>query len=314
MKNLIHFYYQNKQKILKVVIIIALVIIIIQLLNYWAKLNKNSTLQNTTNTTTSINKLSTKNETYIKNTSVVTGQEITETQSKVINETINTFLEYCNNKEPAKAYDMLSVECKENLYQTEQDFINNYYSKNFTGNDTFTIENWIGDTYRVKIQEDMLATGKVNNQVVQDYITIVQQGGENKLNINSYIGREEINKEVSNKNIYITVISKDVYMEYEIYKFTITNRTNNRIMIDSLEDTKSIYLEGDNSNKYIAYSYELLQENMILQQNFTTNISIKFAKSYSTNSSVNKIVFSNIILNYKATNAQEESYTYTIDI
>lgn len=314
MRNLIHFYYQNKQKILKVVIIIALVIIVIQLLNYWAKTNKDIKTQNTKNTTTSINNLSTKNETYIKNTSVVTGEEITETQAKKINETINTFLEYCNKGETTKAYELLSLECKENLYKTEKEFINNYYSKNFTGNNTFTIENWIGDTYKVKIQEDMLATGKVNNQVIQDYITIVEQDGNYKLNINSYVGRKEINKESSNKDIYITVTSKDVYMEYEIYNFTITNKSDSTIMIDRLKDTKSIYLEDSKSNKYIAYNYELLQENMILQKNFITNLSIKFSKRYNSNSSVNKIVFSNMILNYNTKDALEETYTYTINI
>ena len=66
----------------------------------------------------------------------------------------------------------------------------------------------------MKIIDDILSTGKSNDYTKQDYITIKQQDGEYKLNINRYIESKKINKTTEKDNIQIEVVSKNTFMEY----------------------------------------------------------------------------------------------------
>ena len=78
-------------------------------------------------------------------------------------------------------------------------------------------------TYKITYYEDnLLATGGTGaNNNFEDYITIINQDGERKLNINNFIKNQEINKTQVTNNIEITIKSKKVYRSYEQYKIAI---------------------------------------------------------------------------------------------
>lgn len=311
MGNLRRFYYQNKITIWKTILIIALILGIIQLLNFWAKQNSTKTSNSVNNTSLNVN-ISNHNNSYISNSSIVSGNKITEEQAESINSTINKFLDYCNNKEVSKAYEMLSSNCKESLYPTEERFANEYCLKNFQGDNVFTIENWIGDTYKIKIQQNSLTTGKIDNTAIQDYITIVKEDAQDKLNINSYIRKQNIDKVVQEKSIIVNIKSKETYMDYEIYNIEITNQTGYTIMLDDLQG-ETIYLLDKNDNKYNAFIHELSLNNMIIRNNYTNKISIKFASAYTSKKSIQNLVFSKIILNY-GNQQQQSKYEIKVNI
>lgn len=301
--NLRRSMVDNRYKILVIIIGAILIFAVIQLFNNMAK----NSSTNSTNVT--INK-----NTYQPTDTVIYGGDIPEKEQEINNNVIDTFIGYCNNKEIEKAYNLLTVECKSLVYPKIEYFENNFINKIFNTKKIYNLQSWItyrgSDTYKVKILEDILSTGKlIEEETIEDYYTIVNQNGEYKLNINSYIGRKNINKEQETDSLKISVISKDVYMNYEIYNIQVQNKTNNTIFLDSKQDTKSVYLTGSGTNTFRAFIYELGDATLTLNARQTKYISIKFNKVYNPNVEVGKMVFSNIINNYdeykQTTNKQE---------
>lgn len=120
-----------------------------------------------------------------------------------------------------------------------------------------------------------------------------------KLNINNYIGKEIINAKYNSDNIYVNVISKNIYMDYEVYDITITNNTGKTIKLDSQEKTKTIYALDDNNVRYIECNSEYIDEELVINNVQTKKLKIKFNKNYSTKNKIIKILFSDVILNYE---------------
>ena len=311
MHNLRHFYYQNKGKIWKVVLIIALLFGLIQFLNYRASKGTTSGTV-ATNTTNNDYYSDNQNKTYISDQSAISGQSVTEQDAKKINATITKFLQYCKNEQYQEAYDMISDDCKEKVYKTLDEFTNKYAKNKITKNYVYEIEKWIRNTYRISISEDMLATGNTgNDRKREEYITIVNENSQNKLNINGYIGTKNIEKEATKNNVKITVISKESYIDYEIYNFKVENFSNGTIKLDTMAKADTIYLKDSNGHKYSSCSYELLEEELIVSKKSNLEIAIKFSNVYSTNENIDKIVFSNLILDYDQYKENSESAKLT---
>lgn len=296
MHNLRHFYYQNKEKIWKVVLLIAFLLGIIYFLNQNAIENNNQFIENT-----SINKdiySDNENKTYISEKSAISGATITENEVKKINNTISKFLQYCKDGNAQEAYKMISDDCKKVEYDTIEKFKEKYLNQKFSKNDIYQIENWIRNTYKVSISEDSLATGNINSNKRVEYITIVNEENAEKLNINSYIESKEINKEKTQNNIKITAISKKIYMDYEIYDFEIENLSSKTIKINSLQKTGDMYLEDKKGNTYNAYMHEIFEEDLEIKSGINKNLAIKYANTYSSKTEIQNIIFENIILDY----------------
>lgn len=296
MYKLIRFYNQNRKKIFKVILIIVLIISIIQLLNYFAKnSNKNNSSQNNNvSGNTSVGQM------IISDKSAVSGDNISSTKLNSDIEIINEFMEYCNEQNINAAYELLSNTCKQEMFPTIEDFNNIYYSRLFSNEKkTYTVENWIGNIYQVKITGDILSTGDLSNdKTKQDYMTIVRENGDKKLNINNYIGRNTSNKMTEYNDIKVTVTSIDTYMDYEIYNLSIQNNSENDILLDTSDDTKSVYLLDSKNMKYYFYSNEIIQNKLVVESKFTNTIQIKFSNSYSSDRNISKLVFSKLVLNY----------------
>ncbi len=202
MHNLMRFIRQNKKQIIKVALIVAFFILMLQLLNYFAA-NQTS---NDSNRKSDI--YNTSNGTILSDKSAVSGGSISTSEINKVNSKIDEFVKYCNEHNTEEAYNILSDSCKEELYPEINDFISNYYEPLFKDEKrNYSIENWASNTYIVKFTGDLLATGKsANDSTYQDYITIIEENGQTKLNINKYIGREEINKKSSSDNIEAIVL------------------------------------------------------------------------------------------------------------
>jgi len=300
MHNLRHFYYQNKEKIWKVVLLVVFILGIIYYIDKSIESNeKNKSNEVAYNNTNKEVYSDEQNKTYISDKSGISGSIVTEDEVEKINSTISRFLQYCKNQDVERAYNMLSADCKENEYNTLEKFKERYIKSKFDKESVYEIQKWIGDTYKISISKDLLSTGDVNNNQKQiEYITIVKEEEIEKLNISSYIGKKDINKSVMQNNIKITVLNKRTYMDYEVYDFKIENLSNKTIKIDSLTKTGTMYIEGTNGNKYNAHSHEIFEDELELKTKREIELSIKYASPYSSQTSIEKIVFENVILNY----------------
>lgn len=296
MHNLLRYIRMNKKKLIKVALILAFLIILLQVLNYLTSRknaveynNDYSNIQNETNGTIKSDK------------SAVSGKKVSTKEIKEVGNLINSFVDFCNEGKIEDAYELLSQQCKEVFYENINTFKNDYYRKVFNGeNRTYTVENWTGDTYIVKFTEDLLATGKVtSDSSFTDYITIIEENNKKKLNINSFVGKKEINKAKENDNIKIKVLNQIQFMEYAIYEIEATN--NNDDIIELTQQTpviKGIYLKDSKDTKHYAYGNELAEDDLKIQPKLTKKLKIKFDNPYVSGRIINKLCFSNITLYY----------------
>lgn len=289
MNKLVRFYNQNRHIVWVVILSIAAVIVVIQILDKFAY-EKNNTSKN-------VNISNNNNIDY--NYSIITGQEVNKNVSNVVDE----FIEFCNNGQIENAYEMLSEECKKNIYPSLEDFTKNYYNKIFSEKRAYNCQAWISQgsthTYRIDFTEDMLATGSPAKTSIVDYYTVVKNNDEYKLNINKFIENQFINKAGNQDEIIIYIQKKNVYMDYEIYTLEIVNNTTSTIKLDNMESTDNIYLEDNNGQKYFWYNHEILESDIVIEKRRTQKIDVKFNKEYNTNIQIEKMVFEKIMIDNK---------------
>ena len=308
MYKLIRFYNQNRKKIFKIILIIVFIFAIIQLLNYFSKISKENVDMKNVNI---VNNFNNTHQELVSNKSVITGERVSENKLKSDLDIINKFMEYCNEGSIEKAYNLLSDDCKEVLFETKEDFKDNYYDSIFNKETKlYTVENWTSNTYKVNISNNILATGKITNNFM-DYFTVVKENDEYKLNIKNYIGKENINKETENNNIKIKILKKDIYMDYEIYDIQIMNNSDDNILLDTKRNTKTVYLQDSKNVKYYAYTNEVIDNDFIVRKGKMKNIRIKFSSGFSSNRKIEYMIFSDLVLNFNEYEDYENKEDYT---
>lgn len=297
MNHLIRYYNQNRKKIWGIVIIMASAFLLLQMVNYFYKIShEKAIVANNINTT--VPEKSSNTTIATTNQSVVTGEDMPTKKLQSATSIIDNFISYCNKKELQKAYDLLTDECKAQMYHTLEVFEQSYYQDVFNGeNKTCSIENWIDNTYKVKIVEDIITTGKANQgKGKQDYITVEKVNDEYKLNINNYIGYTKINKTTAYDDISMEVVSRNTYKDYEEYIVKVTNNTSDAILLDRRFDPKTLSIQDSKEVRYSSYSHELTEPMLTVPSGQTKDLTIKFYSSYVSTKKIQYIVFSDLTI------------------
>ena len=281
------YFNRNTKKVLITILILVMIIIFIQVLNKIAKDKKS----NTTNTEIAKNSISDE-----QRTTAITKDVIEEEKNTEIVSIISDFVNKCNNKQLEEAYNMLSTECKQQVYPSMENFKKSYYDIVFSTQKEIDVKSWIIKnniyTYKVSFTEDLMANK--NAKQTEDYYSIVKENDENKLNINGFIGSRQINKEKMINNINIKIKKVYTYMEYEDYDIEINNNLNNKIILDTKETTTTMYIADSNGNKYYSKNYQLSKFDLEINAKSSKELNISFNKGYNSNVNVKKIGFLNI--------------------
>lgn len=314
MNKFIRWYNQNRKMIWMTIGIIALIIVVIQLFNYWSKVDNEKTLQQA-NQTQSTNNVKDYNSINLEETqSTLTGENLSSNQLSQI-ETIDLFMEYCNNQQISEAYSLLTEDCKQEMYPTEDVFKEAYYDQVFENQKkNASVENWIDNIYKVSINDDFLTTGKYTKEnTKQDYITVEKEDDIYKLNINGYIGKKEINRSNEQNGVQIEVLEEKTYMDYQIFKLRVKNNTDSTIMLDDKQNIKAMYIEDKNGIQYSAYTHEIGESDLEISPRETKEMEIKYYSKYGSEKEIRKVVFSRMILGYK-TNTPKYNNVIEIEI
>lgn len=234
--------------------------------------------------------------------SVTTGQRAEISNDEI--EAIDKFISFCNSGNIQEAYNLISNECKEQLYNEVNDFQEAYYKPVFAGGKRIaSIEIWSNKTYIIELNEDALATGSFSKEnSLQDYFTIVHDDeGNIKLNINGYIGRVNYNKTVTKDKLEIKLLREDKYMDYDIFTFNVRNNLGELALLGKIDDSENVsYLVDKNNIKYQAYVHEMERTLLELDGNTEKTIQIKYFNEYSSSRKINRLVFPRVYLNYNA--------------
>lgn len=287
------FIRNNKEKIEKIIKAVALIgVAFFIIYSIVLSLTKNNSITKKTG------------EIYAPTETIISGSNINEEEYEEDSNLVDTFINYCNEKKVNEAYQLLTDECKENLYTTLEDFQKNYCNKYFDKKRTYSLQSWINTgnytTYQIRITDDILSTGDyTNSEKYQDYITIVDNNGNKKLNINGYIGREEINKVTDINGISIKVCNVERYMDYEKYFLEITNNTNNTLLLNDMQNVRhNLTLNTSEDDSYPVNINSINEIKLMVLSGQTKQIKINFTKKYTLNKDSKYIKFSNVILNY----------------
>lgn len=298
LNNLIRKYNRNRRKIWTVVVIIAFIIGFRYALTSYMKNDRIGSSNNATTYFPNNNQ----NDYPILNNKIYEDKNVSKNSEEVSN-TIKTFIQYCNNKEIKKAYNMLSEDIKHNLYKNKTEFVKNYYIIFFKTKKTYNMQAWITNreyyTYKIEFQEDLISTGGADDTKIEEYYTVVKENGEYKININRYIGNTDINKTTEENNVKITVLSENIYLDNIEYKIKIENLTNNTIILDTKNTKKTTVLVDSNNFEYPAYMYKLLEDDLTVYPGETKEINIQFNQQYNAKYDNKKIVFNNFKLDNK---------------
>lgn len=304
------WYYENKEKVWIAILVVLAIIFFVQIANNFYKnkkedlSEKSSITQNTIN-----NEISGKLE---GTTSLISESNSVNRNLKEHTLIIDTFIKYCNEGQVESAYKLLTDECKEEIFPSLDSFKSKYYKNVFKTYKTYSIQNWIGNTYKLKLTEDALTTGKVssNSSYLQEYVTVVEKDSEYKLNINNYIGRTNINKNTTVKGITINIESKETYMDYSEYTVRIQNTTDKTILLDNGKRTDNIYLLDENNVQEYVNTGEIIYGNLKLLPRESKKYSFKFSNSYSNTRVMRYLVFKNVIMDYDEYNEEFEENNY----
>ena len=287
---IVRWYNQNRRIIWIVILTIVGVIALIQTLNTYYKNNPEDVNSSTNNSTTTYN---------ANNYSIITQEKTDVNATEKSIDLIGYFFKYCNSGQIEYAYNLLSTECKQELYPTIEEFKTEYYNRIFTEQKSYNSMLWITTsgrhTYRIEITEDLLATGgQKDNMPIEDYYTIVYENGTYKLNINRFVWKEDINTAKTQSNISVNIISKSIYMDYELYEIKVQNNTGSKLIFNTKENTDSIYIQDANELKYIAFLNEIPHSELEISSGSIKTFQIKFNRGYKPNINIQKIVFENI--------------------
>lgn len=313
MKKLIRYWNQNRLKIIIIGIIIVFIIILIQTIN--GILERVNTDSNETNVVIK--------DTSIPGESVITGEELPEETTNTNVNIIKQFVDYANKKDYKSAYDLLTDECKDELYGTVDLFIQNYCNKIFNTEKTYNLELWqyTTNTYTYRItytENNLLETGNINsNNNVEDYITIIENSEGYKLNINNFIEKRNINKTQEQDGIQITVNNRYMYTNYEKYSITIKNNTDKNILLNDGSNGNDICLIDNNDSEYDSILNEIPLMNLEINAGMQKTIEVRFYKMYNLYRTIRYINFKNIITDkesYEINNNNVNKLNISIDI
>lgn len=295
MNSIIRLWNQNRRQIIIIGLVVVFFFIIIQILNQMAKEeNRNTNIENTN--------IELKEE--LPTESIISGTTVSEKTTKENTQIVSEFIENCNTGKVQDAYALLTDKCKEALFPTEEIFKTNYYDIIFTEKRIYNIKNWISNsgsnTYLIEYFNDVMATGKVEEEIAfQDYIT-VNNKEDGKININSFISYKEINKTAEIDNIKITIIGKQIHKQFEKYEIQVDNKTDKTILLDLNNELQTVYLQDSNDVKYSAVLSELSKSDLIIEEDASDVYNIKFNKIYNPSKNLKSMSFTNIIKDYES--------------
>ena len=124
MDGFMHWYNLHRRTIWIIIGVAILIFVMINVINSGLKQREQPRNTTTTNTT-KMNSISMGSD-----VSPITGEQITNDQKNTVT-VIDNFATYCNNGDIDSAYNLLSSDCKSQMYPTKDDFKTIYYNPVF---------------------------------------------------------------------------------------------------------------------------------------------------------------------------------------
>lgn len=234
--------------------------------------------------------------TYEPHTPIMdTKDDVPEKYKQPINNLIDNYINYCNNKEYENAYGLLSEEYK-NIYCKSLDTFKKYVDESFETKKIYNIQNYsnVNNTYvyRIRIMENILATGTTDKyEYVEEKVAIKEENGVLKLSLNGYCGSKELNIETENEYVKTKIIKKSMTYDEETYTIEFINKSNYYIIISDNTETDEIMLQLTGEKRRAK---NLLGGNIVILPGGTETIQVTFDKYIDDGDEPSSMIFNAI--------------------
>ena len=219
--------------------------------------------------------------------------KVPEKLKQPINETVDTYFNYCNNKQYEEAYSMISDDCKK-VYFPTLDRFKEYVDLVFNENKIYYLQNYSNYNniyiYRMRIMEDLLATGLTGKDDLYFYeekIALKEENGKISLSLRQLITIEEMDEIYEDSYVKIWVEQRSVFYEQETYKVRIKNKTSNTVVLADNQEKKEIILQVGTENRE-ANNDNL---NVVIYPDETREYNLKFTKFFDDDTTVKGLIF-----------------------
>lgn len=245
---------------------------------------------------------------------IIKGENVSKEQYEEDYNLVNTFLQFCNERKVEDAYNLLSNECKTEIYPTLETFTNRYYNTIFNRKREFVLQAWISTknyiVYRIRYTNNMLATGTYDeNDVYQDYITLNRKTDTEKISLGNFVDAEYYNIVTETEEIKATVTKRILCTAYEEYEIKFKNKTEKTILLNNLKNSATIKLITEHGTEYNAQTTKIFLNDLIIAPGEVITISIRFKKSISADNVSKEIQLLDIIKDYETYIQNEDIYT-----
>lgn len=233
-----------------------------------------------------------------------------------INNLVDNYVTYCNNKEYEKAYDLLSNEFKSKYCKTIDDF-KSYVDELYDEKKIYNIQNHSNVNniyiYQIRLLEDILATGTTNGyNYKEEKIAIKEENGVLKLALNGYVGEKQLGIIAEDEYMKINIVKKDVKYDTETYTIEFTNKTNNYIKLADNTENGEILLQLPNDKRE---ANNLYNGNIVILPNYTYTRQISFDKYYDSGEEATALILNAIrVLPEFSSNIEDAVKLYSLTI
>lgn len=266
------------------------------------------------------------NTTYNPHEVVLTSDtEVPEKLQTPIEDTIDDYINKCNNKDYSGAFELLTTDCKTHVFGDSLDNFTTYASSVFPNKKRYSIQNYsnFGQAYiyNVKLIDDIIATGLTNQSYAyyEEKFAVKEDDGKIKLNVNDYMGFNDLKKVAEDDYLKIRVENKEEFYSFEIYSVKITNKTDKKIVLyDGIVGNELSLISGQDERNPIN-----VKDTITLEPGETRTFEITFNKYYDESTKASEIAFNKIRImteQYTGTEETEEEElskaerTYSITI
>ena len=199
-------FWKKHWKAIIIVIVVWITLIII-----------NAYLRNRPEETTTTN-------TYFPDLPVIDyGGTVPKSKQDEVNNTIDSFFNYCNKKEYQNAYNLLTEDCKQYIYRNSIEEFMQYVDSIYTSTKIYNLQNYsnVDDVYiyDINILDDIMSTGTTGGyQEYKEKIALIEINGEMKISNQGYIGKVTFNNITGEDgNIKIRALNKmKKYLEGDV--------------------------------------------------------------------------------------------------
>jgi len=294
---IIHFFRKHGKKIL-IAIIIWLIIFILN--QYLKNRPKETSLSNS----------------YTPDIATITGDALSASKQKKVKAVIQIYFDACNSKDYETAYNTLTDDCKDYVYDNDIENFKKRIDEIYTKDMIYNLQNYSNYNgkyiYDMYILEDIGATGTTGGyDPYKDKVTVMKTDDGYKLADYSYIEKQGLDVTVENEYMKVHITRVDKSYSKVAYTMTITNRTDRYLLIADNTVQKEVVLDVDDEDRTatnLSGSVILVEPGEEITQGFV------FYKYYDSGRSINTLKFNSCRLldEYDDTSEDTTSDAYKV--